>query len=166
MNTPWQKYANCAGEDPMIFTYENSYVPSRGPSPQQWLKMDEARKFCNNCAVADECYASADAENLRWMIFGGRFPETTQRVKGGDSPLTSEERVLKYLARGICSGKHGPHMLKSREDLSVRAHGTHGIQIACRACEVVYRKEHRENRRQKEKERRLLRKQIAATMEA
>ena len=66
----WRNAAKCLGADPDIF-----FPPSKGQAEQ-------AKRFCHNCEVAQECFTEAIQNNERG-VWGGVYlgADTAKEMK-------------------------------------------------------------------------------------
>lgn len=81
--TPWQRYAECRGEDPAVFFGSEGESP-----PARDARQAEALTLCWRCPVAQTCLAAAMAEEEgrgaggRWGIRGGKTPDERAVLAG------------------------------------------------------------------------------------
>jgi WhiB family redox-sensing transcriptional regulator len=73
----WRKQANCLG-----VSLDTFFIESKDMSKVA-IKIKEARKYCDNCAVQIECLNYAIDNSIKDGIYGGMAPKQRYRIKRG-----------------------------------------------------------------------------------
>lgn len=136
----WRSKAACRGQAGALDVPDNFTVADRVQ-----VKIN-AERLCTNCPVKTECYDTADQDDMKHTVRGGRIPLSMQGTyHRGRPPVYNEAEIAlleKYISSGSCRKGHD---LKSIDDAHLKPTAGGKVHASCRFCRAVQSKKYQQS---------------------